>query len=89
VKRPKPQSSVYAGRNPSLLRKQPIGLPDIVLMAVLRGARNVSASLQLERALLTFPRSYLPTPGNWRGTPRTFSRAAAGLASRPGAATTA
>ena len=31
----------------ALTRREPIGLPDIVLMEVLRGARNVRALLQL------------------------------------------
>ena len=46
----------------ALTRKEPIGLPDIVLTEVLRGARDVSAFLQLERALLTFPRFVTADP---------------------------
>ena len=56
-------------------RKEPIGLPDIVLMEVLRGARDVSAFLQLERALLTFPR-FVPAD------PRRLARNAAHLYAR-------
>lgn len=40
----------------ALTRRQSIRLPDVVLMEVLRGARDRASFLRLERSLLTLPR---------------------------------
>lgn len=68
--------SVAARRLAAVLgNREPIALPDIVLMEVLRGARDVVAFLQLERVFLTLPR-FVPAD------PRQLARNAAHLYAR-------
>jgi predicted nucleic acid-binding protein len=59
----------------ALIKREVIGLPDIVLMEVLRGARDAAAFLQLERVFLTLPR-FIP------GDSRQLARNAAHLYAR-------
>ena len=59
----------------ALTRREPIGLPDIVLMEVLRGARDEKTFLRLERVFLTLPR-FIPAD------PRQLARNAALLYAR-------
>jgi hypothetical protein len=59
----------------ALSKREPIGLPDIVLMEVLRGARDAQTFLRLERAFLTLPR-FVPAD------PRQLARNAAHLYAR-------
>ena len=40
----------------ALARQEPVRLPDVVLMEVLRGARDAANFLRLERAFLSLPR---------------------------------
>lgn len=59
----------------ALTKRELIGLPDIVLMEVLRGARDATNFLRLERAFLTLPR-FIPAD------PRQLARNAAHLYAR-------
>jgi predicted nucleic acid-binding protein len=59
----------------ALTRREAIRLPDVVLMEVLRGARDTASFLRLERCLLTLPR-FMPA------VPVHLARAAANLYAR-------
>jgi predicted nucleic acid-binding protein len=59
----------------ALKRRETIRLPDVVLMEVLRGARDTASFLRLERSLLTLPR-FIPAD------PVHLARAAAHLYAR-------
>jgi predicted nucleic acid-binding protein len=59
----------------ALAERLPIRLPDIVLMEVLRGARDARDFLRLERSFLTLPR-FVPS------NPRQLARNAAHLYAR-------
>ena len=59
----------------ALAQQEPIRLPDVVLMEVLRGARDAGNFLRLERAFLTLPR-FVPSD------PRQLARNAAHLYAR-------
>lgn len=59
----------------ALTKREPIGLPDIILMEILRGARDAQAFLHLERAFLSLPR-FVPAD------PRQLARNAAHLYAR-------
>jgi predicted nucleic acid-binding protein len=70
----------------ALTRSERIELPDIVLMEVLRGARDATAFLQLERVFLTLPR-FIPADARQlaRDAARLYARCRwAGLTPRSG-----